>query len=104
MTMPFVVTRCQHRAFGSQVKVQFACELALRLTLPEASSLSLALIAVRDGISPEREIYMSPIASDAAFAGTVHDRGISVATSDGAIELDWPQVGLLAEAMACAIG
>jgi hypothetical protein len=101
---PFAVSSSQHRALGKQVTLHFADDLVLKLTPAEASSLSFALVAVRDGISPEREIYMSPIASDAAFVGTVRDFGMSVTTPAGVLELDWSGVGLLAESLAAAIG
>ncbi|ADE11153.1 hypothetical protein [Sideroxydans lithotrophicus] len=100
---PFAVNSMQHRAFGKLVKLQFADDFTLRLTQAEASSLSFALVAVRDGISPEREIYMSPIASDAAFVGSVCDSGMSIAVPAGALELDWFNVGRLAELLAAAI-
>lgn len=101
---PFAVSTSQHRALGKLVILQFADDLALKLTQAEASSLSFALVAVRDGISPEKEIYMSPIASDAAFVGTVRDSGMSVAMPAGTLELDWSGVGSLAESLAAAIG
>jgi len=102
--LPCSVSTAQHRAFGKLVNLQFPDGLLLRLTVSEASSLSFALVAVRDGVSPEREIYMSPIASDAAFVGTVRSDGMSIAMSDGALELDWLSVGLLAKSLATAIG
>ena len=101
--LPFTVSSSQHRALGKLVKLQFADDFVLRLTLAEASSISFALVAVRDGISPEREIYMSPIASDEAFVGTVRDSGMSIALPKGALELDWLHVGKLAEMLAAAI-
>jgi hypothetical protein len=101
---PFMVNSIQHRAFGKLVKLQFADDFTLRLTQAEASSLSFALVAVRDGISPEREIYMSPIASDAAFVGSVCEAGMTIALPAGALELDWHSVGQLAESLAAAIG
>lgn len=101
---PWSVNITQHRALGRLVNLQFPDGLSLKLTAAEASSLSFALVAVRDDISPEREIYMSPIASDAAFVGTVHDGGMSIDMSGGALELDWSQVGWLAENLALAIG
>ncbi|MFA6972588.1 MAG: hypothetical protein WC208_14490 [Gallionella sp.] len=101
--VPFTVSSIRHRALGKLVGLQFADDFVLRLTPVEASSISFALVAVRDGISEEREIYMSPIASDAAFVGSVHDRGVSIATPAGQLELDWPNVGFLAEALAAAI-
>lgn len=101
---PFTVSASQHRILGAQVIVQFTDDFVLKLTQIEASTLSLALVAVRDGISDEREIYMSPIASDAAFVGVVQDRGVSIATPAGQLELDWANVGFLAEALAATIG
>jgi hypothetical protein len=102
--LPCSVSSTQHRALGRLVNLQLPDGLLLRLTMAEASSLSFALVAVREGISPEREIYMSPIASDAAFVGTVRDDGMSIAMHEGALELDWSGVGLLAESLATAIG
>lgn len=100
----FSVSSVQHRLLGKQVRLEFADDFVLKLTLAETSSLSFALVAVRSGISPEREIYMSPIASDAAFVGTVRDGGVSIAMAEGELELDWPNVGLLAESLAAAMG
>jgi hypothetical protein len=51
---PFSVSSTHHRVLGKQVRVQFADDFVLRLTPAEASSLSFALVAVSDGISPER--------------------------------------------------
>ncbi len=100
---PFSVSSTRHRALGKQVRVQFADDFVLRFTPAEASSLSFALLAVSDGISPEREIYMSPIASDDAFVGTVRTVGMSIATTSGAIDLEWEKVRLLAASLAAAI-
>lgn len=99
----FSVSSTQHRALGKLVQMQLNAGLVLRLTLAEASSLSFALVAVRDGVSPEREIYMSPIASDNAFVGKVTDTGMNIATDAGEIYLNWLQLGKLAEALATAI-
>ena len=98
--MPFVVSSSQHRMLGKLLRLRLADDYVLQLTPAEASSLSFALIAVRDGISPEREIYMSPIASDVDFVGKVHTNGISIALSKGAQELDWDEVGMLVSALA----
>lgn len=100
---PFSVSGIQHRLLGRQIELQLAQDFVLKFTPAEASSLSFALVAVRDGISPEREIYMSPIASDAAFVGMVLDHGMSIAMPVGALELNWSKVGLLAESLAAAI-
>ncbi|MBI3480519.1 MAG: hypothetical protein HY016_09230 [Nitrosomonadales bacterium] len=103
-SLPFTVSSSQHRVLGRLINLQSTGGLLLRLTAAEASSLSFALVAVRDGTSPEREIYMSPIASDAAFVGTVREGGMSIAMPEGTLELDWSSVGLLAESLATAIG
>jgi hypothetical protein len=99
----FEVGSTQHRVLGKQIRLKLADDLVLRLTPAEASSLSFALVAVRDGISPEREIYMSPIASDGAFVGTVHNAGMRIATPQGELDLDWATIGKLAENLATAI-
>ena len=101
--LPFIVSSSQHRVLGKQVKLQFADDFVLKLTQAEASSLSFALVAVRDGVSCEREIYMSPIGCDQAFVGTVCDEGMSIVAGKDALELDWRCVGMLAEALAIAI-
>ena len=98
-----VVSSMRHPAFGKLVRMQFANDFLLRLTQPEASSLSFALVAVRDRISPEREIYMSPIASDAAFVGSVLESGMRISTPHGELELDWSDVSALAASLAAAI-
>jgi hypothetical protein len=100
---PFEVSRTQHRVLGQQIHLQFAQDFELKFTPAEASSISFALVAVRDGVSLEREIYMSPIASDAAFVGTVGDAGISIALATGALNLDWQGVTALANSLAAAI-
>jgi hypothetical protein len=88
---------------GQQIRLQLAPDFELRFTPAEASSISFALVAVRDGVSPEREIYMSPIASDVAFVGLVGDAGISIALAKGFLHLDWPGVTVLAGSLTAAI-
>lgn len=100
----FEVSRTQHRVLGQQIRLQLAQDFELRFTPAEASSISFALVAVRDGGSPEREIYMSPIASDVAFVGTVGDAGISIALATGSLDLDWDGVSVLARSLSDAIG
>ncbi|MFA6014410.1 MAG: hypothetical protein WC742_05035 [Gallionellaceae bacterium] len=102
-SLSFDVASFRHRALGKLIQVRFAEDFALRLTPAEASSLSFALVAVRDGVSPEREIYMSPIASDAAFIAAVHDTGVNITLPNGKLELDWIGVGTLAESLAINI-
>jgi hypothetical protein len=99
----FNVSSIQHRNLGKQVRLQLADNFVLKFTQAEASSLSFALVAVRDGVSPEREIYMSPIASDLAFVGDVKKSGMSIAVGADVVELDWINVGKLAVALAMEI-
>jgi hypothetical protein len=99
----FSLSSIQHRVLGKQVRLQFAENYVLNFTQAEASSLSFALIAVRDGISPEHEIYMSPIASDFAFVGEVKKSGMTIALGEDVVELNWDMVGKLAQALAAAI-
>lgn len=98
--LPFKVSAIQHRLLGKQIHLQLADAFVLKLTQAEASSLSFALVAVKNGVSPEREIYMSPIASDAAFVGTVNTTGMGIATAGTGLKLSWEEVGALAAALA----
>lgn len=100
----YAVSSVQHRVLGRQIRLRFADGIELRFTPAEASSLSLALVAVSRGISPEREIFMSPIASDEAFVGKVGTAGVTVALPGSDIPLDWPGTDALAAALAQAIG
>ncbi|MDD2776517.1 MAG: hypothetical protein PHU06_11220 [Gallionella sp.] len=104
MSEQFVVSSVQHRAFGKLIQVIFSEKFLLRLTMAEASSLSFALVAVRNGISPEHEIFMSPIASDMAFIGAVGKDGIRIAQPEGELDFTWANVEALAAALAAAIG
>lgn len=105
MPKPFLyeVSRSQHRVMGQQVRLKLAPDFELRFTPAEASSISFALVAVRDGVSTEREIYMSPIASDVAFVGSVGHAGVSIALATDTLELDWQGVTALANSLAAAI-
>jgi hypothetical protein len=89
---------------GQQIRLQLAPDYVLRLTPAEASSLSFALIAVSRGISPEREIYMSPIASDDAFDGRLVENGMRIKLRDAEIDLDRDRMEALAAELASAIG
>lgn len=46
---------------------------------------------------------MSPIASDFAFVGEVKDSGMTIALGGDVVELDWDNVGKLAQALVTAI-
>ena len=99
----FSVDSLTHRALGPLLRLT-APGLDLRLTPQEARTLALALRAVAEGRSAEREIFMSPIASNGYFVGRVEASGLAVETSDGLLTLDWPVTMRLAEALASAAG
>jgi hypothetical protein len=88
----FRVDSLTHRALGPLKALTVASSPALRLTPQEAATLSLALAAVRDGRSPEREIFLSPIASDHYFCAHVGPTGIAVETPAGLQSLAWEAV------------
>lgn len=92
----FCVTRVSHRALGPQVHLEIEPGLSLRLMPAEAKSLALALSAVAQGRSPEREIFMSPLGSDGYFTGKVETQGLRVDAVEPTILLSWPQVLQLA--------
>lgn len=97
----FRVDSLTHRALGPLKALTVASGPALRLTPQEATTLSLALAAVRDGRSPEREIFLSPIASDHYFCAHVGPTGIAVETPAGLEPLPWDAVsGLIAQLQA----
>lgn len=91
----FTVTARKHFAFGSLRRLE-AAGLRLDLTDDEAATVARALKAVLEGRSPETEIYLSPIASDGAFAASVTADGVTLA---GAGAFDWPAVKRLANAL-----
>lgn len=102
------VTQTSHRALGPMQALELGWgqeadappALSLRLLPQEAHTQGLALRAVAEGRSPERELFMSPMASNGLFVGRVEAAGIQVelagATLPAALPLDWPQVARLA--------
>jgi SagB-type dehydrogenase family enzyme len=94
----FTVSRREHRALGSLLRLE-APGLRLDFTPAEAAAVSRALLAVLEGRSQETEIYLSPIASDCAFAATVEKDGLTLA---GAGNLNWPAVGHLVRSLAAS--
>jgi hypothetical protein len=99
----FSVDSLTHRALGPLLRLT-APGLALRLTPREARTLALALRAVAEGRSAERDIFMSPIASDGYFVGRADDGGLAVEAGAGALALPWPAVTRLADALVRATG
>lgn len=95
----FSVNSLTHRALGPLLRLT-APGLDLRLTPREAQTLALALKAVAEGRSAEREVFMSPMASDGYFVGRVEGWGMAVEAGAEALRMDWATVTRLAEALA----
>jgi hypothetical protein len=90
------VNHSAHRAFGRLIRLTLESDTRLDFTAEEAATVSRALTAVREGRSTEREIYMSPIASDHDFSGTVLAEGVRVTVGGRAVDLVWNEVDRLA--------
>ena len=90
------VNQSAHRSFGRLIRLTLDGDTRLDFTAEEAATVSRALTAVREGRSAEREIYMSPIASDHDFSGTVLAEGVRVTIAGRAVELGWNDVDRLA--------
>lgn len=95
----FSLTAATHPAFGRLIALASSDGGAVRLTAPEALTLSRALAAVRAGRSAEREIYLSPIASDSDVLGVVDDDGVRLRLGEFETRLDWNAVEALAAAL-----
>lgn len=90
------VRQTAHRAFGQLIRLTLDTDTHLDFTAEEAATVSRALIAVREGRSAEPDIYMSPIASDHEFSGSVLPHGIRIAVAGASVDLDWNSVDQLA--------
>jgi hypothetical protein len=91
------VKQSAHRAFGHLIRVTLDGDTRLDFTAEEAATVSRALTAVREQRSAEREIYMSPIASDHEFSGAVLTEGVRVTIAGRVAELGWAEVERLAQ-------
>lgn len=95
------VAAAAHRHFGALVTIRVGSQPLRRLTPNEAGILARALAAVANGASAEKQIFMSPIASDHEFEALARDDGLAVRAPGCAdIVLDWTQTRALAEALA----
>ena len=90
------VNHSAHRAFGRLIRLTLDSDTRLDFTAEEAATVSRALTAVREGRSTEREIYMSPTASDHDFSSTVLAEGVRVTVGGRAVDLVWNEVDRLA--------
>lgn len=98
MTRAFSVAAARHRAMGEVILLAIPGQPERRFTHREALTVSRALEAVANGQSAERQIYMSPIASDHDFEALAEEGGVAV-TSPGRdiVRLDWGQTRALAQ-------
>ncbi|MGC1861891.1 MAG: hypothetical protein WA733_12405 [Methylocystis sp.] len=101
MSQKFSLTETPHGAFGVVAILEFPGQPARGFTRQEAAVVSRALIAVARGTSAERQVYMSPIASDHDFEARVTEAGV-VVISDGCVglQLDWNDVDALSRRLA----
>jgi hypothetical protein len=90
------VNHSAHRAFGRLIRLTLDGDTRLDFTVEEAATVSRALTAVREGRSAEREIYMSPIASDHEFSGAVLADGVRLTIDGCCVDLAWHDVDRLA--------
>lgn len=97
----FTVSVVAHRHFGGLVTLAVDNQPLRRLTHEESLVLGRALAATVAGVSVEKRIYMSPIASDQDFDAAVEREGI-VLTSDSGEKawFDWSAVVDLAGRLA----
>jgi hypothetical protein len=101
MSHNFAVEATQHRAFGRLLTLSVAGQPPQRFTAQEATIVARALTAVAACKSEERQIYMSPIASDREFCANVEGDGVRL-QSEGApdVALDWAETAELARTLA----
>lgn len=92
MSQSFTITATRHGAFGNLVTLTIPGQPGRRFTPKEAMFVSRALIGAARGTSRERQIYMSPIASDHEFDAQVGPDGIVLASNGyGAAMFDWDE-------------
>lgn len=98
MSESFSLVVDPHHAFGVLATLRVAAQPARRFTLQEAAIVARALKAVAQGASEERQIFMSPIASDHDFDASVERDGV-ILRADGCADarLNWPESLALAE-------
>lgn len=99
MSQSFTLAETAHGAFGGLATLRIAGQPARRFTRQEAAIVARALYAVARGTSSERQVYMSPIASDQDFEAQVGAHGVLVAYEDCGAALDWAETRALAGAL-----
>lgn len=100
MSEKFSLVVKSNAAFGALATLVIAGQPARRFTAQEAAIVARALGAVATGASPEKQIYMSPIASDLDFEARVENDGVVVTAPGRAdVALDWSEARTLASAL-----
>ena len=101
MSQKFSFAETPHGAFGVLAILEFPGQPARGFTRQEAAMVSRALIAVARETGAERQVYMSPIASDHDFEARVTETGV-VVICDGRVglQLDWNDVDALSRRLA----
>lgn len=101
MVQKFNLAAAPHPAFEALATLAFPGQPLRRFTRREALILARALAAVEQGASAERQIYMSPIASDCDFDARVGENGV-VITAPGCpnAALNWQETNMLAQQLA----
>lgn len=96
----FSLSVAPHGAFGALATLELSGQPRRRLTLQEASIVADAIEAVAVGASPERRIYMSPIASDQDLDARVTEGGLIVSCeASPELFLSWLEAAELAGAL-----
>lgn len=100
MSQIFELVAASHRAFAALATLSLPGHPPRRFTKEEAGVLSRALESVANGDRRERQIYMSPIASDHDFEAKVEQSGIVVSSDGhGEVVLDWNETRALVEGL-----
>jgi len=90
----------RHRLLGEQIGLQPGRDAPpLRLLWPEARALALAIEAVLDGRSAERELFLSPIACDRWLVIHVRDIDFELEIGDWRGRLDRSGMRMLADGL-----
>jgi hypothetical protein len=101
MSQLFTLCAAPHRTFGALATLVVAGQPERRFTRQEAAIVSRALNAVAQGTSSEKQIYMSPIASDHDFEARVAEGGITVVAEGRAdAPFGWDETRNLAQVLA----
>jgi len=93
----------RHRLLGELIELQPGRDAPpVRLLWPEARSLALAITALLDGRRAERELFLSPIASDRWLVLHVRESDFELEVGDWFGRLGRPDLRELADGLLAA--